>query len=416
MDDFGLLRRNFRFHFVEGSLYLASFAFLNFQIVYPALVQKLGGNDVAVGALQVLTYICYFVPQVFAANYATQTPYRRPWVIGIGIVQRLHIFLLALSIALFGRSHPSLALALFLILFSLNQVAAGLSSPSWFDFLAKTTLPAQRGRLMGMRASFGGVMGFLNSLVLTSVLASFVFPWDYSAVFAIAFAYQVASWFVLRRVSGEPPSSIAPGVPLGLLWERVRAIVRGDRRFRLFLVASAFSTMGLMSASFFAVAALKRFALPESYVGFFTMTLLASQVVLSIFLGLAADRKGHRMSLLVCAGSMVVASILAIAAEHPVWFFVIFSFVGLIYGMELITRYNFASECATDASRPMYIGIMNAWLAPFYLTSLIGGWISEAFGYDAVFVLGSIFALAGFLLLLRVPDARRMPVSSSHAA
>ncbi len=396
--------RNFRYHLIEGSLYLASFAFLNFQVVYPALVTRLGGGNIAVGALPVLVYLFYFVPQVFAANYAGRSPYRRPWVLSTGIAQRVQVLFLAVLIALLGKDEPSLALILFFVLFGANQIIAGISSPHWFDFVVKTTLPNQRGRLMGLRSSVGALMGFLNSILLTTFLAYLPFPWDYGSVFLVAFFYQLASWLVLRKVSGEEPSAVTPALPLSSLIGRITEIMRADARFRMFLLASGLSVIGLMPAGFFAVAALKKFALPESYVGFFTMTFLASQVLFGALLGWIADRKGHRTTLLICALAMVAASVIGLVASHPVWFFVIFALVGMLMGMEMITRYNFASECATDATRPLYIGIMNAWLAPFYLSSLLGGWVSDLAGYEAVFLAGAVFALAGFVLLLRTQN------------
>lgn len=396
--------KNFRYHLIEGSLYLASFAFLNFQVVYPALVRKLGGGNIAVGALPALVYLLYFVPQVFAANYAGKSAYRRPWVLSAGLAQRIQILVLAFLVALLGRDEPGLTLVLFFLLFGANQIIAGISSPHWFDFLVKTTRPDQRGRLMGLRSSVGASMGFLNGALLTMFLAWFRFPWDYGAVFLTAFLYQLTSWLVLRKVSGEEPSEIAAPLPLRSLFSRIAEIMRSDARFRLFLIASGFSVVGLMPAGFFAVAALDRFSLPESYVGFFTMTFLAAQVVFGGLLGWIADRKGHRRTLLICALAMVAASAIGIAANDPVWFFVVFSLVGMLMGMEMITRYNFASECAEESARPLYIGIMNAWLAPFYLSSLGGGWLSDLAGYHTVFLVGGVFALIGFLLLLRIRD------------
>ena len=399
-----LAARNFRYHLVEGSLYLASFAFLNFQVVYPALVTKLGGGNLAIGALPVLVYLCYFLPQVFAANYAGKSPYRRPWVLSAGIAQRIMIFVLAILIVALGKVFPSLTLVLFFVSFGANQIIAGISSPHWFDFLAKTTLPDQRGRLMGLRSSIGALMGFANGILLTAFLTYLPFPYDYGAIFLSAFLYQFASWIVLRKVSGEQPSEIHSPLPLVSFFGRIRDLMRTDPRFRLFLIASSLSVVGLMPAGFFAVAALKRFSLPDSYVGFFTMTFLAAQVLFGGLLGWIADRRGHRATLLICALAMVVASSIALVAQHEAWFFLVFALVGMLMGMEMITRYNFASECAEDPTRPLYIGIMNAWLAPFYLSSLLGGWLSDLAGYSAVFAAGGMFSLAGFFLLTRIPD------------
>jgi MFS family permease len=182
--------------------------------------------------------------------------------------------------------------------------------------------------------------------------------------------------------------------------------------FRLFLISTAFSVVGLMSQGFFTIVALRRFDLPESFIGFFTMTMLSAQVVFAGLLGWIADLKGHKISLVVCSAAMALASFIALFADHPVWYFVIFSFVGLIFGVELITRHNFVAELASDQTRPLYIGIMNAWSAPFFLSSLIAGWVTERFGFDVVFVIGGIFSLLGLALLLRIEDPRnRKPAS-----
>lgn len=388
---------------------MASFAFFNYQVVFPALVTKLGGGNVAVGAIPVLVYLCYFLPQVFAGNHAGRSPYRRPWVLSAGIVQRVQILILSIMIVLLGKDFPTVTLVLFFVSFGVNQIVAGLSSPQWFDFVAKTTLPEQRGRLMGGRSSVGALLGFVNGAVLTTFLTYFSFPWDYGATFFLAFLYQIASWLVLRKVSGEQPSEIVPPIPLASLFGRVSDLLRSDRRFWLFLVASALSVIGLMPAGFFAVAALKRFSLPDSYVGFFTMTFLAAQILFGGLLGWVADRKGHKSILLVCAAAMMAASTISMFAQSHLWFFMVFLLVGMLMGMEMITRYNFASECADATTRPLYIGIMNAWLAPFYLSSLVGGWLSDLAGYNFVFVAGGLFSLAGLLLLTRISDPSRRP-------
>ncbi len=399
-----LFARNFRFHLVEGSLYLASFAFMNYQVVFPAIVTKLGGGNIAVGAVPILVYLLYFLPQVFAANSAGRSPYRRPWVISSGIAQRVQILILAVAIVLLGKETPSLALLLLFLVFGANQILAGISSPQWFDFMAKTTLPHQRGRLMGLRSSIGAVMGFANSLLLTVFLTYLPFPWDYGVTFFAAFLYQLASWLVLRKVSGEEPSEIVAPVPISSLFGRVLELVRADHRYRLFLIASALSVVGLMPTGFFAVAALKRLSLSDSYVGFFTVTFLAAQFVFGAILGWIADKRGHKMTLLICVGAMLSASVIGLLAQHPGWFFVVFALVGMLMGMEMITRYNFAADCATELTRPLYVGIMNAWLAPFYLSSLAGGWLSDIAGYELVFGIGGAFSLVGFLILIRISD------------
>jgi len=376
------------------------------------MVQRLGGGNIAVGSLAVIHYLCYLLPQLMAANYVTMEPFRRPWVLTGGIAQRLQIFLIALIIGLLGADFPTLALILFFVVFSLNQIIAGITGPSWFDFFVKTTLPHQRGRLMGIRSSGGAALGFLNSLILAALLTYVAFPWNYSLGFLLAFVFQMSSWLVQRKVREETPSPLETSVPLSLLIARVTAIVRSDKSFRNFLIASALLVVGLMPQGFFIIAAIDRFSLSDSFVAIFTMTMLASQVMFAGLLGWIGDLRGHKIALILCAMAMVVASTIALLAQHPGWFFVVFSCIGLIFGVEMMTRHNFVSELASDQSRPLYIGIMNAWFAPFFLSSLFGGWLVDRFGYPMIFMTGVAFSIVGLTLLLRIPNPRSKSLTS----
>ncbi|HLF20794.1 MAG TPA: hypothetical protein VI704_08380, partial [Bacteroidota bacterium] len=81
--------------------------------------------------------------------------------------------------------------------------------------------------------------------------------------------------------------------------------------------------------------------------------------------------------------------------------------------LEMMTRYNFAVDCAPANDRPTYIGLMNAWLAPWYLFGLAGGWVVDHFGYDIVFLSGFFFTVAGLIVLLRTPDSRSTKLALS---
>jgi MFS family permease len=409
-------RRNFRVHFAEGSLYMASLALLNPQTVYPALLRRLGASDLTIGLLPVVVYAAYFIPQVLAAHAAGRMPYRKPFVVATSLAQRLQILLLAIVIMLFGGSYPGFTLILFFLIFTANQIVAGLSAPVWYDLVAKTVPPTRRGKLMGLRTSTGSVLGFANSLLLTGLLSLLVFPYNYGIVILIAFALQFGSWLILRQTTETEPSPVSPPVPLSELVPRIRGILAQDRRFRMFLLSAAFSTVGLMSAAFFVVSALDRFRLPETFVGIFTMIMVSTQVLSASALGWVSDRWGTKKSLLVCASAMTVASGIALFARDPAWYYVVFVLTGITFGAELITRFHFAAERAPQNDRAMYVAVMNGFLAPFYLFSILGGWISDVAGYPVVFGVGMVFSLSGLLLLLRVQDPRCDVKTSSPSA
>ena len=406
-----ILRKNFRIHLADGALYVASGALLSPQTVFPALLSRLGADNVFIGLLPVTVYAGYFLPQVFAANHAMRHAFRKPWVLTLGVIQRMHIALLALAVAFVPA--PFL-MPLFFVLFLSNQIAAGLTSPAWYDFYAKTVALDRRGILLGLRASGGAALGFLNGLLMTVLLVSLRFPDNYASVIGLGFLFQLSSVVVQRHVQEWEPSPVVAPSPPRLLWVRLRAILRRDRAFVRFLLASSMMVLAFSGVGFLTVAALRTFRLSESAVGLFTVLTIGAQVLSGAFIGWVADRRGNKTASLLTSGSLFAALAAATLARSAEWYWVVFVFAGVHLGADLSVRYNFAAEFAAPADRTLYVGLMNAWLAPFYLGSLGAGYLSDRVGYPWLFGICSCAGAAAMAMFAAMPNprARRLALSS----
>ncbi len=407
-------RKNYWIHLTEGALYNSTNVLLSAQTVFPALVSQLGGDTVAVGCIPIIVYLAFYLPQVLSANYIRAVPLRRTWTLKLGLLQRLQILLYSVVVAVFGLSCPNVALVGFFLIYVASQALAGLGSPVWFDLVVKTTVPSDRGKLMGLRTSLGGLLGLFNGFLLTASLSYLDFPYNYSAVFGAAFLLQFGSLLVLRNVEELHASEVSSHVSLNTLVSRIRSIIRQDRTYQKFLLSVALSTIGLMPVGFFLIVAMRTFGLPDSYVGLFTITMMAAQILGGAFLGWLADKRGHKASLLICALATLCATFLSLVGTSAGFYFGVFFFVGLNLGAEMITRYNFVERLAPVTERPLYIGIMNAWLAPFYCSAIVGGWFIDRFGYTLVFMVGLATTVAGMAMLfhLQDPSKTKNPVST----
>ncbi len=400
-------RISFRAHTIEGALYIGTNSLLSPQTMFPALVYRLGGNDLAVGAIPVVVYLSYFLPQVFSANAVVQTPFRKPFVLNWGLAQRIQILLLAIAVGVLGNSFPSLALCCVFVIYSMSQATSGTISPRWADFVAKTVGANNRGKLLGLRASLGAILGFINGFILLAFLVYIPFPWSYASVFGLAFLFQLSSVIAQRRVVEDQPSRVATPAPINELFVHVKTIIKTNHTYRRFLFASTLLTVSLISVAFFTVAALKKFSLNESYVGLFTIITIAAQIVSGVVLGWLSDRRGNKIALLICAGSLFTATLLALLASHLWIYYLVFIFMGINIGAETMLRYNFAVDCSPDDERAMYVGLMNAWFAPFYLCNLLAGWLSNHYGYNAVFAIALLAGACGLMLLWKTPEPRK---------
>jgi len=399
--------KNERYHIIEGALYISTGALIPVQTLMPALIKRLGGGDVLIGTWPVVVYLAYFMPQVISANYSGASQYRKSTVIKYGFIQRLHILLLACVIAVWGASAPTLALILLFLIYIFNQATSGSISPIWMDFLAKTTSPERRGKIMGWRVSLAAVLALVNGFILTAILTMLRFPYNYAAAIGLAFLFQTSSLAAQHKVVEEMPSPVSTPVRLSDLFSRVRTIIVVNHIYKKFLFASALLTISFSSVAFFTITAMKRFNISEYIVGIFTILMITGQIVSGLFLGWLADTKGTKSALVVCGTSLLLAIVLAWVAQSVNWFYFVFLFFGINVGAETAMRYNFAVECAPNGERPMFVGLMNAWFAPFYLITPFAGWLSASYGYNYVFVFCLVVGLIGIILLILTPNPHR---------
>jgi MFS family permease len=413
MNSHDLQSRNERYQIIEGALYISTGALIPVQTMMPALIKRLGGGDVLIGTWPVVVYLAYYMPQVISANYSGASQYRKSTLIKYGFIQRLHILLLACGIAMWGVSAPTLALTVLFLLYISNQATSGSISPLWMDFLAKTTSPERRGKIMGWRVSLAAVLALLNGFILTAILTMFRFPYNYASAIGLAFLFQTSSLAAQQKVVEEMPSPVSTPVHLLDLFSRVRTMVAGNHLYKKFLVASALLTISFSSVAFFTIAAIKRFDLSEYVIGVFTIVMIIGQIMSGILLGWLADTKGTKSALVVCGTSLLLAIATAWLAQSVTWFYFVYLFFGVNVGAETAMRYNFAVECAPDGERPMYVGLMNAWFAPFYLLTPFAGWLCAAYGYNIVFILSLIVGAIGMVLLVRMPTPREEKLALS---
>ncbi len=402
-----LERRNFRYNVIEGSLWMAGGQFISSQTVLPALVTRLGGSNMEIGLLGMLVYLALFLPQIFSARYAPTLAIKKRWVINLGFFQRVIVLAMGCTIFVFGAGSPRLALWLLLILFTCNQIILGINTPIWFEFLTKLTPLSVRGRLLGMRNSIAGFLSILASFALTYYLTYFSFPVSYSIAFFSTVAIQMIALAFQARIMEEEASPTYPLQPFKEYFRHLLQIVNSNHSFKRFLFASIFLILATMPMGFFTVYAIRDFNADESMVGTFTLLTVAGQIVGALLNGTLADRYGNKLALLSASLSMFIAVFTAMLAPTVEWFTVVFFAMGIFLGSEMMTRYNLAVEYCHAEHRAAYIGIMNTFLAPYYLCGFLGGILSNTWGYHVMFGVGLAFSAIGIVVLqLRVTDPR----------
>lgn len=398
---FPLRRRNYLLYAAEGSLFVASGAFINAQTVLPSLVVQFGGNTIAVGILSVFVYFGVFIPQLFSARLVEAIVWKKRWVLAAGLTHRLLMLSMASVVLLFGEHHPELALWLFIGFYALMQMGIGFATPGWYDMFAKLTDSSGRGRLMGLRAAVGSGGAFLGGILLTWFLVTFSFPYNYGIGMILAFLLQMGSFLSQVYLIEDVPSHAVPRKSLRDYFAEMMPILRNDHAFREFLFCCAILTVAAMPVGFYTVHALAEFHVDSSAVGEFTVIVVVTQMVAALAGGYLSDHYGNRRGILVGALALMMASVTAIFAPSLNVFKLVFVFLGIHLGTESYARYNIALDFSSMHRRSTYMGLMNTLIAPFYLSGLLGGVLGAWIGFRGIFIIALFFSVAGIIFLLR---------------
>ncbi|MFC1976349.1 MFS transporter, partial [Chloroflexota bacterium] len=197
-------------------------------------------------------------------------------------------------------------------------------------------------------------------------------------------------------------------------WRRLAKIVKRDHNFRRFLLARFLIGLGMMGMGFVTVAAVQRWHIPDDMAALFTVALLFGQGAGNLLAGFVADRHGHMLSLKIGILAAVIGFAVAWWIPGANWYYVVFAFLGISIGIQIVSGILITMEFSTPEQRPTYMGVANtvsgigSSVAP-----LVGGWLALSFSYNSLFAVGMAVNVIGLLLLQwYVKEPRWQPVNN----
>lgn len=403
-----LIRHNFVLNVMDGAIYSFGMSLASRSTVLPVFVDRMGGGNIAIGMIPVVWFMGFHLPQILIANRARQEATKKQLVLKTALLQRMPwLVLAAITYFVVQPASPTLALALFFVAFGAAAVTGSLNLPVWFDMVAKVTPVRLRGRLFGWRMLVGSTLGVAGGFIVERVLETMAYPSSFALLFAIAFAFMMISYVFIALLREEDISEVTEKRPFRHFLGELPEILKRDRAFRNFLVADALLAMVIMAEAFYTIFAFQKFGLSEGFAGRFTIVVMASMAVGNVLFGYLADHVGHRLNLVLMALATIVACGVALVAPTVEVYYLVFIGGAFTYGLQHISRLPLIAELCSDRDRSTYVALSNVVTAPFVLSGLAGGWLANALGYHAVFIVTAFIALiAAVWLLVMVPEPR----------
>ncbi|MDD5369089.1 MAG: MFS transporter [Anaerolineaceae bacterium] len=399
------IERHARFNMIvnalDGVFFWTGMGFIAPTIILPLYISHFTNNSFLIGLIPFISSSCYLLPQLFTSNWTSRQPRKKFLPVNIGFfTERIPIFLMPFSVLLFAKSAPGLALVSFFLLYAWHATGAGVIMVGWQDMVGRVIPMDRRGRFFGI-TNFGGTLGgILAASLVTWLLARFVFPVGYTLAFGAAAIMIFFSWLSLAQTREPALASSQPHVTLGQYLRSLPAVIQRDHNFRRLLIAQVVLGLSAMGVGFVIVFAVRRWNLPDSQAGNYTMALLAGQALANLWIGPLSDRVGHKLVMELTALFSLASYIMAWLAPSRVWFYPVFALRGASMAAGMLSGMLIALEFSEPDQRATYIGlnstvsgIANA-VAP-----LVGGWLALVASYQSLFAIAAVVSLAAFAML-----------------
>jgi len=390
---------NFAVNLLDGVSFWFGFSLISTTTILPLFISKLTPSLLPIGLISVIHSAGWFLPQLFSAPITERYDQKKKIVVGWGFfLERIPIIVMVLS-TIYARAHPAIALALMLVALTWNAVGAGVVATAWMTLIAKIIPPIKRGSFFGITNFLGSIFGILGSALSIWLLEAFVFPDSFIILYGIAAVFTTLSWGFLaltrepREVHNENEQRQTA------FWKDLIKIIKVDHNYRRFVISSLIITLGGMGAGFVTISAIQRFSVSDGTVGIYSVTLLAGQTVGYLVLGKIGDRYGHKKSLEIGVGAILVAFVIAYFMQNPSLYFVVFVLLGINLsawiGSGMLVVWEFC-----DTSRvPTYSGLANTVRGVIGTIAPLIGTQLASFGFGILFALSALITLIGLVML-----------------
>jgi MFS family permease len=385
--------------------------------VLPLFVASMTNSATLIGLVPAIHATGWLLPQLFTASHTASLRRYKRTVLLMTIHERLPFLALAVVTLLLPKIGIQAGLVLTFLCLIWQGLGGGFTANSWTSLISKIMPPDSRGTFFGVQAAVANLFISAAAIGAGYLLNGFEAPRGFLYCFLIACVFFTASWFslFLTREPADNEKVIEENPPP--FWHGALEILKRDRNFDWFLTARILSQFATMGFSFYIVYALRRFHMQEVTAGYLTATLTISQMVANASMGWLGDRVGHRLMLIIGAGSALFSSLLAWFAPSLTWFFPIFVLTGFTNVSIWTNGMTMTVDFSGEKERPFYIGLAQTLTAPATIIApLIGGWIADSFGFVNTFAVSCVLSVGMIsILVFLVKEPRKFSIKQTTA-
>lgn len=429
------VRKTYLLGIINGSLIIGAMPLLNVGMVFSVFVKRLAesasvtGVASVVGLAAAIYQVGYFWPQVFISNLVEPRARKKPFYVFSAALRILAFGGVIAALFLVDPARPGLLLCFVVGLLFLFSSGIGFGLIPFMDIISKAIPPNRRGRFMGARRFWGGLLGLGGGLLARYVLdeqrSGLAFPANYRLLFCLAYLLIVigACTFLFAEEPIRPVQSRRISMRQQFLrgW---RSLAR-DRNFRRFAIARVLMASSTIAAPFYAIYWIEVLQETDSLVGILVAIGVVSAMISNVVWSRVADAKGNKLLLVIgfgCAlllplGSLLISllpdlTLLSTGSYrlglHVAACYTLFALAGFARDAAIIAQSNYVLEIAPERRRPTFMAVSYTLIMPCLFLPCLGGLLADrvAGGMQIIFALAVLAIGSALFTALGLKEPR----------
>jgi len=367
---------------------------------------RLGASDALIGLLSSLPALIVILLRLPAAQLVERTGDRVHLIARSLVVTRC----LYLVLALLPLLRLSQEATIFVALVILMGLPAIVANAGWDSLFADVVPERDRATVVSVRSSLASIMAVVVVLLGGKWLDWVPFPWNYQAIFLLAFAGGMVSTYHVAQI--QPPSADPAGVRRGgFRWQEIRGLFVGNPGFKALVVATFVYQLAMsLPSPLYNIYFVRYLQATDGWIGLrITIASLIPILAYRLWPRLV-ERWGDRAVLLLCVPLTVFLPLGTGLFQTLTPQLFVVAWLGIFGPGVNLTQYNILLRVCPADRRPTAIGVyaiianIGAFIAPLAGVQLMG-----LLGIRNVFFLAAAVRVAGALLFQRLPPDPQGP-------
>ena len=386
-------------------LFFLGITFISVEAVLPLFLKRLGAPNIAIAALPVAMVLGINLPSIFVAAHVESLDRKLPYVLRVGVWQRLPWTIVGAMVPFFAVNDPWIVIWAILVAVFVTMIAAGFTIPGFFDILTATVPVERRGTLGALRSMLSYLAGIGGGVIVQLVLEHVAYPFSYTVLFGIATLSLFAGLWTMSRVREPERRNATPSNRS--IGQRIRYVLGSSASFRWYVVMRGILAISFATTGFFPVYLADRFGLTDAAAGLFSVITAVTFVIVNPVFGRVGNRIGYKSLFVVSFLSLVIAALLGLLAVPVPLAYLLIALAAVSRAVNLLS-FNMTVEFSPPGRVPSFIGVAGFFIGLVAPLGLLLGTVVDLFGYSALFLVTVVTATAGLVVLVfRVSEPRR---------